>query len=137
VLGLTGGAIGQGLPCATGAAVACPDRRVIAFQADGSGLYTVQSLWTQAREGLNVTTVICANREYRILRVELARADISKPGRAAKSLTSLGDPAVDWVSLARGFGVPAVRVEAADALASALERALAEPGPALIEAVLA
>ncbi len=137
LLGLTGGAIGQGLPCATGAAVACPDRRVISFQADGSALYTVQALWTQAREGLNVTTVICANREYRILRVELARADISHPGKAAKSLTSLGDPAVDWVSLARGFGVPAIKVETAEALATGLERALAEPGPALIEAVLA
>ena len=137
VLGLTGGAIGQGIPCATGAAVACPDRRVISLQADGSGLYTLQALWTQAREGLGVTTVICANREYRILRVELARADISKPGKAAKSLTSLADPTVDWVSLARGFGVPAVRVESAEALGAALERALAEPGPSLVEAVLA
>ena len=79
-LALTGGAIGQGLPCATGAAVACPDRRVISFQADGSGMYTVQALWTQAREGLNVTTLLCNNRRYRILQVELARAGITEPG---------------------------------------------------------
>ena len=75
-----------------GAAIACPDRPVIAFQADGSGMYTVQSLWTQAREGLDVTTVVCANREYRILRVELGRADIASPGPQAQSVTSLADP---------------------------------------------
>lgn len=135
VLGLTGGAIGQGLPCATGAAVACPDRPVIAFQADGSGMYTLQSLWTQAREGLDVTTVICANREYRILRVELARADIQTPGPKADSLTQLRSPELDWVSLSAGMGVPAVRVESADALIKELGRAFAEPGPHLIEAV--
>jgi acetolactate synthase-1/2/3 large subunit len=133
-LGLTGGAIGQGLPCATGAAVACPDRPVIAFQADGSGMYTLQSLWTQAREGLDVTTVICANREYRILRVELARADISQPGPQAQSLTSLADPALDWVALAKGMGVPGAAVETAEDLVRELQRALAEPGPHLIEA---
>ncbi|MCP5056256.1 MAG: acetolactate synthase large subunit, partial [bacterium] len=88
-LGLTGGAIGQGLPCATGAAIACPDRPVIAFQADGSGLYTLQALWTQARERLDVTTIICANRSYRILQVELARAGIAEPGPKAQSLTDL------------------------------------------------
>ncbi len=135
VLGLTGGAIGQGLPCATGAALACPDRPVIAFQADGSGMYPLQSLWTQAREGLDVTTVICANREYRILRVELARADIAQPGPVASSLTSLREPELDWVALARGMGVPGVRVETAEALARELERAFAEPGPHLVEAV--
>ena len=86
-LSLTGGAIGQGMPCATGAAVACPDRRVIAFQADGSGMYTLQALWTQARESLNVTTVLCNNHSYRILQVELARAGVSEPGRKARSLT--------------------------------------------------
>ena len=133
-LGLTGGAIGQGLPCATGAAVACPDRAVIAFQADGSGMYTVQSLWTQAREGLDVTTLICSNREYRILRVELARADISSPGPQAQSVTSLADPVLDWVALARGMGVPGAAVETGEALARELRRAFAEPGPHLIEA---
>ena len=133
-LGLTGGAIGQGLPCATGAAVACPDRPVIAFQADGSGMYTVQSLWTQAREGLDVTTLICSNREYRILRVELARADIASPGPQAQSVTSLADPELDWVALARGMGVPGAAVETGEALARELRRAFAEPGPHLIEA---
>ncbi|MBV8357175.1 MAG: acetolactate synthase large subunit, partial [Deltaproteobacteria bacterium] len=95
-LALTGGAIGQGLPCATGAAVACPERKVIAFQADGSGMYTLQALWTQAREGLNVTTLVCNNRRYRILQVELARAGVTEPGRKARSLTSLANPEIQW-----------------------------------------
>jgi acetolactate synthase-1/2/3 large subunit len=136
-LGLTGGAIGQGLPCATGAAIACPERPVIAFQADGSGMYTLQALWTQARESLDVTTIICSNREYRILRVELARADIQQPGPQASKLTSLANPPLDWVALARGLGVPGVRADSADELVAELERALAEPGPHLIEAALA
>jgi acetolactate synthase-1/2/3 large subunit len=136
VLGLTGGAIGQGLPCATGAALACPDRAVIALQADGAGAYTLQALWTQARESLDVVTVVCANRSYRILQIELARAGIAEPGRNARAMTDLSHPPLDWVSLARGMGVPATRAETADALVSQLERALAEPGPSLIEAVL-
>jgi len=136
VLMLTGGAIGQGLPAATGAAVACPDRPVLALQADGSGLYTVQALWTQAREGLDVTTVVCANRSYRILQIELLRAGVAEPGPQAATLTSLDRPAPDWAALARGFGVPGERVERAEDLVQALERALAEPGPHLIEAVL-
>lgn len=135
-LALTGGAIGMGLPCATGAAVACSDRPVIALQADGSGLYTLQALWTQARESLNVTTVICANRLYRILRVELSRAHIEQLGPQAAALTDLGRPAIDWVQVAGGLGVPAVSVETAEQLVRELERALAEPGPHLIEAVL-
>jgi acetolactate synthase I/II/III large subunit len=135
-LALTGGAIGQGLPCATGAALACPDRRVIAFQADGSGLYTLQSLWTMAREALDVTVVVCANRVYRILQVELARAGIAEPGPAARGLTQLGPPVLDWVAAARAFGVPGTSVTSADALADALRRSLAEPGPSLIEAIL-
>lgn len=135
-LALTGGAIGQGLPCATGAAVACPDRKVIALQADGSGMYTLQALWTQARESLDVVTVLCSNRSYRILQIELARAGVAEPGRNARAMTDLSSPALDWVSLARGLGVPGVRVEDADALVAALERALSEPGPALIEALL-
>ncbi|MCP4003678.1 MAG: acetolactate synthase large subunit [bacterium] len=136
MLSLTGGAIGQGLPCATGAAVACPDRTVIALQADGSGMYTLQSLWTQAREGLDVKTIICANREYRILKIELARADIVKPGPAATALTNLAQPVIDWVSLARGMGVPGESAETAEELISALGRAFATPGPYLIEAVI-
>jgi acetolactate synthase-1/2/3 large subunit len=135
-LSLTGGAIGQGLPCATGAAVACPDRRVIAYQADGSGMYTIQALWTQARESLNVTTVLCNNHSYRILQVELARAGVSEPGRKARSLTDLSNPNIEWTSLARGLGVPAVRVETSEALTLELERSLATPGPTLIEMIL-
>jgi acetolactate synthase-1/2/3 large subunit len=134
-LALTGGAIGQGLPCATGAAVACPERQVIALQADGSGMYTVQSLWTQAREGLDVVTLICANRSYRILQVEMGRAGIAEPGPQARSLTDLTGPAIDWVQLAQGLGVPAVRVETGEALDAELAVAIAEPGPRLIEVV--
>ncbi len=132
-LSLTGGAIGQGLPCATGAALACPGRKVIAFQADGSGLYTLQSLWTQAREGLDVITLVCANRSYRILQIELARAGIAEPGPQARSLTDLSHPEIDWTELSRGLGVPASRVEGAEEFQTSLEAALAEPGPRLIE----
>jgi acetolactate synthase-1/2/3 large subunit len=130
VLALTGGAIGQGLPCAVGAALACPDRRVIALQA-------LQALWTMAREALDVTVLVCANRAYRILQVELARAGVAEPGPKARALTELAGPALDWVALARGFGVPASRAETAEALADALRRALATPGPALVECWLA
>ncbi|MCP3984141.1 MAG: acetolactate synthase large subunit [bacterium] len=135
-LGLTGGAIGQGLPCATGAAIACPDRPVIAFQADGSGLFTIQALWTQAREQLDVTTVICANRSYRILQVELARAGIAEPGPNALSLTDLRNPEIGWTHAAEAFGVPGTRVETAEAFAQAFLQAQSEPGPHLIEALL-
>jgi acetolactate synthase I/II/III large subunit len=133
---LTGGAIGQGLPCATGAAVVCPDRKVIGFQADGSGMYTLQALWTQAREKLNVTTLICNNRRYRILQVELARAGVTEPGRKARSLTSLGNPEINWSQMAVGMGVPAVRVETAEDLVAQLRRTLAEAGPNLIEMLI-
>jgi len=135
-LALTGGAIGQGLPCATGAAVAAPDRKVIAFQADGSGMYTLQALWTQARERLDVTTLVCNNRRYRILQVELARAGVTEPGRKARSLTSLADPELNWSQMATGMGVPAVRVETAEDLVIELRRAIAEPGPNLIEMLI-
>ena len=136
VLGLTGGAIGQGLACAVGAAIACPDRKVIAFQADGSGQYTLQALWTMAREGLDVVVLLCANRSYRILQLELARAGVSEPGPQARRLTSLESPALDWVSLALGYGVPATRVETAGELVEALQQGLREPGPQLVEMVL-
>ncbi len=136
LLSLTGGAIGQGLPCAAGAALACPDRPVIAFQADGSAQYTLQALFTLARENLDVVVVLCANRAYRILQVELGRAGITQPGPQALSLTSLDDPEIDWVALARGYGVPADRVEDLPAFDRVLHRALSEPGPSLIEAVL-
>jgi acetolactate synthase-1/2/3 large subunit len=136
VLTQPGGAIGLGPPCATGAAIACPERRVINLQADGSAMYTVQSLWTQAREQLKVTTVICNNRSYRILGIELARAGVKSGGEQAERLIALTEPALDWVSLARGLGVPAARVDSAEDLAGELERAIADGGPHLIEAVL-
>jgi acetolactate synthase-1/2/3 large subunit len=135
-LSLTGGAIGQGLPTATGAAVACPDRRVIAFQADGSGMYTIQALWTQAREGLNVTTVLCSNRAYRILQMEAERAGNTEPGHNARSLTELAPPEIGWAGLARSLGVPGIRVDTADDLIKHLEAALKESGPNFIEVVL-
>ena len=131
-----GGAIGLGMPCATGAAVACPDRPVICLQADGSGMYTLQSLWTQAREGLNVTTLLCNNRSYRVLGVELARAGVKEPGPQAKSMIGLTNPSLEWTKLAAGMGVPAVRVETADVLAAELKQAISEPGPHLIEVML-
>jgi acetolactate synthase-1/2/3 large subunit len=124
------------MPCSIGAAIACPDRPVINIQADGAGLYTLQALWTQAREGLNVTTLLCSNRSYRVLGVELARAGIKQPGPQTRSLIDLSNPAIDWVQLAGGMGVHGVRVDTADDLTRELERSLAEPGPVLIEVVL-
>jgi len=96
----------------------------------------VQALWTHAREGLDVTTLVCANRGYRILVEELRRAGVERPGAQSRSLTDLGDPPLDWVALAHGMGVPGVRAATADELADALARSLAEPGPHLIEMLL-
>lgn len=133
-LTLTGGAIGQGLPAATGAAIACPDRKVLCVEADGSAMYTLQALWTQAREGLDVTTVLLDNRSYAILEIELARVGAAAGGGGprARSLLELTNPELDFVSLARGMGVDATRPGSAEELTVALERALAEPGPHLI-----
>ena len=135
-LTLTGGAIGQGMPCAVGAAIACPDRPVVNLQADGSAMYTVQALWMQARESLNITTLICSNRSYNILNIELMRAGKNKPGSNAQTLTDLGNPPLDWTQISKGMGVPAVSVDTSDNLAKELKRALAEPGPQLIEMIL-
>lgn len=131
-----GGAIGLGPPCATGAAVACPDRVVINLQADGSAMYTLQALWTQAREQLNVITIICSNRSYRILGIEMARAGVTALGTQAQRLVGLSDPAIDWVNLAKGMGVPGAQVESAEDLTQHLARALADTGPRLIEAIV-
>lgn len=131
-----GGAIGLGPPCATGAAVACPDRPVINLQADGSAMYTLQALWTQAREGLNVTTLICNNRSYRVLAIELYKAGVKELAPETRRMLDLTGPCLDWVKLAGGMGVPGVRVDRAEALAPAFERALEEPGPHVIEMVL-
>ena len=136
-LALAGGSIGQGLPVATGAAVAAPDRRVLCLEADGSAMYTVQSLWTQAREGLDVTTIVLANRSYAILQFELARVGASGDGARAASMLDLHHPALDFVEIAAGLGVPASRAHSADELANLLERCLATDGPSLIEAILA
>ncbi len=136
LLTLTGGSIGWGPACATGAALACPDRAVIDFQGDGGAMYTVQALWTQAREGLHVVTLVCANRRYRILEIEQERAGVARPGPRAASLTDLARPPVDWVLLARGMGVPASRADSLAALREALGRSLAAPGPHLIELAL-
>jgi acetolactate synthase I/II/III large subunit len=135
-LSLTGGAIGYGLPAAVGAAVACPDRQVVCLEADGCGMYTLQALWTAAREALNLVTLICNNRRYRILQVELARGGITEPGPHAVSLTSLANPEIHWTELARGMGVDAVRVETAESLTGELARAIKEPGPRLIEMLI-
>jgi acetolactate synthase I/II/III large subunit len=136
LLTLTGGAIGQGLPVAVGAAIACPDRPVIALEADGSALYTIQSLWTMAREQLDVTVVIFNNRAYKILDAELARLDGQSAGRKAKAQLDLGDPDLDFVKLGTGLGVPSRRVHTAEQLTGALDQAIADPGPQLIEVVI-
>jgi acetolactate synthase-1/2/3 large subunit len=136
LLALTGGAIGQGLPVAVGAAVASPDRPVIALEADGSAMYTIQSLWTMAREGLNVTVVLFNNRSYGILNIELQRVGAKAGGPKAKSQLDLNGPGLNFVQLATGLGVPATRAETAEGLVDALERSIAEPGPHLIECVI-
>ncbi|WP_236589948.1 acetolactate synthase large subunit [Ramlibacter aurantiacus] len=127
----TGGAIGQGLPVALGAALACPGRPVIALLSDGSTQYTVQTLWTLAHEGLPVVALIAANHQYAILRNELRRG--GELGPRAQALTSLDAPRVDWVSLARGYGVAATRAATTAELDAQLRAALATRAPALIE----
>ena len=133
---LTGGAIGQGLPVATGAAVAAPGQRVVALEADGSALYTVQSLWTQAREGLDVTTIIYNNRSYSVLNMELDRVGVGEPGPKAQAMLDLHHPDIDFVAIARGLGVPATRAETSEEFSAQLAASLAEPGPSLIEAIV-
>jgi len=134
-LQLMGGAIGQGMPLATGAATACPDRKVICLEGDGSAMYTIQSLWTQAREGLDVTNIVFANRRYAILEVELARVGATAGPQAQRNY-SIGDPDLDFVALARGLGVPSARVTTADEFNARFGAAMAEPGPSLIEVPL-
>lgn len=131
---LTGGAIGQGLPVAVGAAVACPDRRVIALEADGSAMYTIQSLWTMAREALDVTVVLYNNRAYDVLNMELGRVGAS--GDKARDMFDLSHPALDFVALATGMGVPATRATTADEFTTQLEHSLSTEGPSLIEAII-
>ena len=135
-LALTGGSIGQGIPLATGAAVACPDRKVVCIQGDGGAMYTLQALWTQARERLDVVTVIFANRSYSILNIELARVGAGDPGPRALSMLDLHNPELDWVRLAGGMGVEASRAETIADFEAQFASAVAARGPRLIEAVL-
>ncbi len=132
---LTGGAIGAGIPMAVGAAVAAPGRRVIALQADGSAMYSLAGLWTQAREKLDVTTIILSNRKYAILLGELAGVG-ANPGRTALDMMDLSNPDLDWCRLAGGMGVPAARATGLDELNTLLAASLTRPGPFLIELIL-
>lgn len=133
---LTGGSLGGGMPMALGAALAAPGRRVVNLQADGSAMYTPQALWSLAREGVDVTTVILANRRYRILDVELQRLQLTDAERG-RGLTDLSRPPLDFVHLAAAMGVPALRVDDAGALAAEMQRSFAESGPRLIEVTMA
>jgi acetolactate synthase-1/2/3 large subunit len=132
----TGGAIGQGLPCAAGAALAAPGSRVVSLQSDGSAHYTLQALWTMAREKLPVTVILAANHRYGILQTELARAEASLEDQIIAGLTRLDNPRADWTALAAGYGVPALRVDTVEAFQAALAQGLATDGPLLIQAEL-
>lgn len=129
-----GGSIGYGTPVAVGAAIACPDRKVIALVGDGSAMYTLQSLWTMAREGLAITTVVFANGTYNILRGELTNVGVRNPGPRAVDMLSIGRPDLDWVSLARGMGVEGSRAKTCEQLIKALTAGLRSQGPYLIQA---
>ncbi|WP_319826362.1 acetolactate synthase large subunit [Thalassovita sp.] len=134
-LHLNGGSIGLGIPMATGAAIAAPGRRVVALQADGSALYTVQGLWTQAREGLDITTVILSNRRYAILQGEMTAVGANL-GPAAQDLFNLDRPATDWQAIAKGFGIPSTQASDMESFTDQLNRANATPGPNLIELLI-
>lgn len=134
-LQITGGAIGDGLPMAVGAAIACPDRKVIALQSDGSAMYTNQALWTMARERLDVAVLLFSNRAYRILEGEMIGVGVDKQGAVADALFGLNDPEIDWCRMAESMGVAALRVERAEDLAPAFADAIAHPGPKLVEIV--
>jgi acetolactate synthase I/II/III large subunit len=136
VLTAAGTTIGWGMPCAVGAAISSQDRPVIVLQADGSAMFTVQALWTQAREGLNVTTLILANRRYNALRTQISRDGVTSPGPITTSVIELQPPRIDWIRISQGLGVPAVSVNRAEEMAKELRVALTEPGPHVIEIVL-
>jgi acetolactate synthase-1/2/3 large subunit len=136
LLTLTGGSLGQGMPCAVGVAFACPDRVVISFNGDGAAMYTPQSLWMQARDNLNITTLICSNRSYDILKLEYHRAGNKDPEKNTTALMTLDNPSIDWVKMSESMGVPAESVTSSAQLAEALKTAIASPGPHLIEMVM-
>lgn len=133
---VTGGSIGQGLPVAVGAAIACPDRKVIALEADGSGMYTSQALWTMVREDLDVLIVIIANRRYAILDIEMRRAGVAQIGDKAERMIDISRPELRWTDIARGMGVDAVRVDTVEDLRKHLCAGLRHRGPRLIEAII-
>lgn len=134
VLALTGGAIGIGLPLAIGAAVAAPDRKVLSLNGDGAAMYTIQALWTMARENLDITVVVFANYTYRILNVEMERTGAGKAGPSAKKLLDLGGPDIDFVAVAKGLGLPAVTCATAEEFEKAFAGAMSQRGPMFIEA---
>lgn len=135
-LQLTGGAIGVGLPLSVGAAIACPDRKVVTLQADGSAMYTNQALWTMAREALDVCVVIFSNRRYAILHGELKGVGAGQAGENARRMLDFDDPALDWVKMANAMGVEAARAETAEGFTDLFKRACATKGPFLIEAMI-
>lgn len=137
-LSLTGGSIGWGLPCAVGAAVACPDRKVVCLEGDGSAMYTIQSLWTMVRENLDVTVIICNNQKYNILDLEFARTGArgGVPGKKAAAMLDIGDPAMNFVEMAQGFGMSANRATTAEEFCELLQTAMSSTGPQLIEAIV-
>jgi len=129
----TGGSIGIAMPLAVGAAVACPDRPILCLSADGSGMYTLQALWTMARENLKITTVVYSNRVYGVLKREFSNLGIGDPGPRALNLFEIGRPDLDWVALAKGMGVPGTRVSSLEAFTKALRDGFAGEGPTLIQ----
>jgi acetolactate synthase-1/2/3 large subunit len=135
-LGNTGGSIGIAMPLAVGAAVACQDRKVLCLSADGSSMYTLQALWTMAREGLDVTTVVFANRSYAVLKREFSYLGVGEPGPRAREMFEIGHPDLDWVHLGKGMGVPSERVTSLGEFARALRKGFESDGPSLIEVPL-
>ncbi|MDK8436606.1 MULTISPECIES: thiamine pyrophosphate-dependent enzyme [unclassified Brevibacterium] len=135
-LGGTGGSIGWARPAGAGAAISSPDRKVIVLESDGSGMYMPQSLWTYAREQLDIVVLIFSNRKYQILRSEMADVGVPDFGLKAQSRLDLDNPHIDWVSLSQGLGVPAAQVETTEDLDRAFRTALADPGPQLIEVLV-
>ena len=132
----TGGSIGIGIPMATGAAIACPDRKIITLQADGSGMYTVQGLWTQAREALDSLTIILSNRAYAILLGEMKQVGVTSYGGNAEKMMRLDRPELDWVALAKGMGVEGARATNCEEFITLMSNALHHKGPFLIEAMI-
>jgi acetolactate synthase-1/2/3 large subunit len=129
----TGGSIGIAMPLAVGAAIACPDRRVLCLTADGSAMYTVQALWTMARESLNITTVVFANRSYNVLKREFSGLGIGSPGPRTLDLFEIGRPDLDWVAMAKSMGVPGTRTHSLEEFAKMLRRGFEADGPRLIQ----